>query len=68
MRIHIKHYDYDWAKPALYYCWRPEWDRRFRFAMPLLSYQGAWELAFDTLKRRGAEVSYEDWYEAASGW
>jgi hypothetical protein len=52
MRIHIKHYDYDWAKPALYYCWLPEWDRRF--ATPLLSYQASWELAFDMLKRRGA--------------
>ena len=52
MRIHIKHYD--WSRPPLYYCWRPEWDRRFRFAMPLLSYQAAWKLAFDMLKPRGA--------------
>ena len=52
MRIHIKHYGC--AELPFYYCWRPEWDRRFRFAMPLLSFQAAWELAFDMLKRRGA--------------
>ena len=32
----------------------PGWDRGFRFDMPLLSCQGAWEFAFDMLKRRGA--------------
>ena len=32
----------------------PGWDRGFRFDMPLLSCQAAWEFAFDMLKRRGA--------------